>query len=72
VGLGRLDTGISGSNSAQGMDVYLRPCVLCCTVQVEALRRADPPFRVLPNIELIHNFRCNSELEQVTRPNPVC
>jgi hypothetical protein len=45
-------------------------CVLCCPVEVKALRRADPIQGVLPNTELIYNFRSNSELKQVTRPNP--
>jgi hypothetical protein len=33
------------SNPARGMDVCPRFSVLCCPVQVEALRRADPPSR---------------------------
>jgi hypothetical protein len=41
VGLGRLVAGIVGSNPTQGMDVCPRLSVLCCPVQVEALRRAD-------------------------------
>jgi hypothetical protein len=41
VGLGRLVAGIVGSNPAQGMDVYPRLSVLCCSVYVDALRRAD-------------------------------
>jgi hypothetical protein len=41
-----------------------------CPVEVEALRRADILFQgVLPNIELILNFRRNSEVEQVTMTN---
>jgi hypothetical protein len=28
-----------------------------------------PVLGVLSNVELIDNFRCNSELEQVTSPN---
>jgi hypothetical protein len=38
--LGRLDTEIAGSNPAQG-GVCQRFYVLCCSVYVEALRRAD-------------------------------
>jgi hypothetical protein len=38
----RSNTGIGGSNPAQGMDVCLRFSVLCCPVWVEALRRAHP------------------------------
>jgi hypothetical protein len=41
VGLGRLVAGIVSSNPSQGMDVCPRLSVLCCPVQVEALRRAD-------------------------------
>jgi hypothetical protein len=41
VGLGRLVSGIVGSNPAQGMDVCPRLSVLCCPVEVEALRWAD-------------------------------
>jgi hypothetical protein len=40
VGLGPLVAGIVGSNPAQGLDVCPRLSVLC-SVQVEALRRAD-------------------------------
>jgi hypothetical protein len=36
VGLGRLVTGIVGSNPARGMDVCPCVSVLCCPVQVEA------------------------------------
>jgi hypothetical protein len=42
VGLGRLDTGIVGSNSAQGIDVCPRLSVLFSLVEVEALRRVIP------------------------------
>jgi hypothetical protein len=41
VGLGRLVTGIMGSNLAKGIKFYRRLSVLCCTVQVEAFVRAD-------------------------------
>jgi hypothetical protein len=41
VGFDRLDTGIVCSNPAQDMDICPRLYVLCCPVQVEALRRAD-------------------------------
>jgi hypothetical protein len=34
---------IAGLNPARGMDVCPRFSVLCCHVQVETLRRADPP-----------------------------
>jgi hypothetical protein len=39
----RLNIGIAGSNPAWGMNVCSRVSVLCCSVSVEALRRADPP-----------------------------
>jgi hypothetical protein len=45
VGLGRLDTGIVGSNPTQGIDVCPYLSVLCCLVSVEALRRANPPSK---------------------------
>jgi len=36
------------------------------------LRWADPPSRdYYQNVEMIHNFISISELEQVTRPNPL-
>jgi hypothetical protein len=38
----RSNTGIAGSNPNRGMDVCPRFSVLCCFVQVVALRRADP------------------------------
>jgi hypothetical protein len=38
---GRAVTGIVGSNPAHDMDVCPHLSVLCCPVQVEALRRAD-------------------------------
>jgi hypothetical protein len=40
---GRSITGIAGSNLARGMDVCLCFSVLCCPVQVKALRWTDPP-----------------------------
>jgi hypothetical protein len=40
-----VNTGILGSSPAQGMDVCRRLSVLCCSVDVDALRRADPPPR---------------------------
>jgi hypothetical protein len=40
-----LNVGIAGSNPAWGMDVCQRVSVLCCTVSVEALCRADPPAK---------------------------
>jgi hypothetical protein len=40
---GRSNIGIAGSNPARGMDVSLRLSVLCCPVQIEALRWTDPP-----------------------------
>jgi hypothetical protein len=45
VGISRLDTEVVGSNPAQGMDICPHLTVLCKHVEVEALRRADPPFR---------------------------
>jgi len=39
---GRSNTGIVGWNPTRSMDVCLRFSVLCCPVQVEALRRAYP------------------------------
>jgi hypothetical protein len=45
--------------------------VLCCPVQVEALRRADHPSNgSCKMFKQIHNFSSNSELKQVTRSNP--
>jgi hypothetical protein len=41
VGLGHLDTGIGGSNPAQSVDISPGISVLCRSVEVEALRRAD-------------------------------
>jgi hypothetical protein len=41
----RSNPGIVGSNPTRGMDVCLRFSVLFCPVQVEALRRADPPSK---------------------------
>jgi hypothetical protein len=41
VGLDRSDTEVVGSNLVQGKDVCSLLSVLCCPVQVEALRRAD-------------------------------
>jgi hypothetical protein len=38
MGLGRLDTGIVGSNPAQDIEVCARLSVLCCPVEAEALR----------------------------------
>jgi hypothetical protein len=42
----RSDTGIVGSNPAQGMAVCPRLSVLCCPVKVEALRGADHSSKV--------------------------
>jgi hypothetical protein len=42
---GRSNTGIVGSNPARGMDVFLHFSVLIYPVQVQALRRADPPSK---------------------------
>jgi len=49
------------------------PVFLCCAVLWRQMpwvptRRADQ--KVVPNVELIHIFRGNSELKHVTRPNP--
>jgi hypothetical protein len=41
---GRSNTGIVGSNPAWGMDVC-PPFSVLCSVQVQALRRADPPSK---------------------------
>jgi hypothetical protein len=41
----RLNIEIAVSNAARGMDVCPRVSVLCCSVSVEALRRADPPAK---------------------------
>jgi hypothetical protein len=43
IGLGCLDTSIMGSNPAKGINVLPRLSVLWCPVEVEALRRANPP-----------------------------
>jgi hypothetical protein len=67
MGCGRLDTGIVGSNPTQNMNTSPSFCVLCCPVEVQALYWADG---VLPNVKMIHNIKRNSELKQVTRPNP--
>jgi hypothetical protein len=42
---GRSNTGIVGWNPNRGMDVCPRFSLLCCPVQVEALRRADLPSK---------------------------
>jgi hypothetical protein len=50
---GRSNTWIVVSNPTRGMDVSPPFSVLCLHVWVEALRRADPPFKEfhqLPNI----------------------
>jgi hypothetical protein len=71
VGLGCLDTGIAGSNPAQGMYVCPRLSVLFHPVKAQALRRADHPSKESCQMsKLIHNFRSNFELEQATRSNP--
>jgi hypothetical protein len=57
-----VDSGIVGSNPAQGMDVYPHLSVLCCAVVVETFRRADPSSR--------ESYQKCCELEQITRPNP--
>jgi hypothetical protein len=50
VEVGRLDTGIVGSNRAQGI-VCPRLCVLCSPLEADALRRADTLSKgVLPNV----------------------
>jgi hypothetical protein len=41
----RSNSGLVGSNPARDMDVCPRFSVLCCPVQVVALRRADPPSK---------------------------
>jgi hypothetical protein len=41
----RSNTGVVGSNPTRGTDVCPRFSLLCCPVQVEALRRADPPSK---------------------------
>jgi hypothetical protein len=38
LGSGSLDSEIMGSNPAQGMEVCLRLSVLCCHVEVQAIR----------------------------------
>jgi hypothetical protein len=45
VGLGRIVAGIAGSNPARSMDICLCLYMLCCPVNVEALRRADHSFK---------------------------
>jgi hypothetical protein len=45
MGFGRLDTGTLSYNPVQDMNVSLHLSVLCCLVEVEALRWADPPPR---------------------------
>jgi hypothetical protein len=42
---GRSNIGITCSNPVRGMDVCPRFSVLCCPVEVDALRRADPPSK---------------------------
>jgi hypothetical protein len=72
MGFGRLDIGTVGSNPTQNMNTSPSFCVLCCPVEVQALYWADCPTDggVLPNVKMIHNIKRNSELKQVTRPNP--
>lgn len=45
--------------------------VLCCGVLWGQRRGVGliPVLGVLSNVELVDNFRCNSEFEQVTSPN---
>jgi hypothetical protein len=43
--LTRSNTEVMGSNTAPGMDVCPRLSELCSPVEVEALRRADPPYK---------------------------
>jgi hypothetical protein len=45
VGLDHLNTGIVGSNPAQGKNIYPRLFAFCCPVEVEVLRRATPPSK---------------------------
>jgi hypothetical protein len=52
---GRSNTGIAGSNAAQGMDVCLHFSVLCCPEYVEILHWAD-----LPSKESYQNVQINS------------
>jgi hypothetical protein len=45
-------------NAGRGMDVCPRVSVLCCPVQVEALRQADPPSKESYQMsKQIHKFR---------------
>jgi hypothetical protein len=41
----RSNIGIADSNPARSMDVCVHLSELCCSVQVEALRWADPPAK---------------------------
>jgi hypothetical protein len=41
----RSNARVVGSNPTQGMDVCVRLLCLCCSVQIAALRRADPPSK---------------------------
>jgi hypothetical protein len=66
-----LNAEIVGSNTAYGLDLCLCVSVLCCPVQVEALRRADPPYNESYQLsKWIVVSESNSELEQVTMPSP--
>jgi hypothetical protein len=41
----QLNTEMMGSNPARGMDMCPRFSVLCCSVQVQAMRWTDPPSK---------------------------
>jgi hypothetical protein len=70
-GLGHVDTAIVVSSLAQGMDDWTRLPVLCCPVEIEALRRADPPCMESYKIwDWFIISESNYEVDQVTRPNP--
>jgi pyrroloquinoline quinone (PQQ) biosynthesis protein C len=43
--LDRFNDETMSSDSCQGMDIWPRLSVLCCPVEVEALRRTDPPSK---------------------------
>jgi hypothetical protein len=55
---GHSNTGIVVSNPTWGMDVCPRFSVLCCSVEVEALRRADPPSK--ESYQLSNRFRAQN------------
>lgn len=44
--------------------------ILCCVMQVEVLRRTDFRPRSSNECYFIHNFKINSEFQEIIRSNP--